>query len=123
MSAHGRKNADPLLIAALAGGQTIVAAAKSAGVSERTVRRRLQEPGFRQEVQATRTQMVSEATGFLARASSGAAATLVHLLKAESEQVRLGAARSILELGARLREGEEFERRLASLEEMLNESA
>jgi hypothetical protein len=38
------------------------------------------------------------------------------LLTAQSESVRLGAARSILELGSKLRDNVEFGERLAALE-------
>jgi hypothetical protein len=40
----------------------------------------------------------------------------VGLLKAESESVRLAAAKSVVELGCRLREAGEFEQRLSALE-------
>lgn len=116
MAAQGRKNADSAIIAALAGGATVTAAAERAGVSQRTIFRRLQDAGFRRQVSDARSAMVSEAVGLLARASGGAAITLAALLKADSEQVRLGAARAIIELGAKLRETEELEQRIAALE-------
>lgn len=43
--------------------------------------------------------------------------TLGELLNATSDSVRLGAARAVLELGVRLRETEELELRIASLEQ------
>src|SRR5262245_7719594 len=46
MAAHGRHHADTVLLAALAGGQTIERAAQCASVSERTARRRLDDPAF-----------------------------------------------------------------------------
>jgi hypothetical protein len=60
--------------------------------------------------------MVDAAVGKLANASTRAVRTLTNLLTAESESVRLGAARSILELGAKLRESAELEQRISELE-------
>jgi len=57
----------------------------------------------------------------MAHAMSEAALTLRHLLTAESESVRLGATRAILEHAIRLRETVELEQRILSLEEKLNE--
>jgi hypothetical protein len=50
-----------------------------------------------------------------------AADVLRHLLGAESESVRLGAARSLLELGVKLRESVELERRMEEVERRLGE--
>jgi hypothetical protein len=51
-----------------------------------------------------------------------AAAKLRELLTAESETVRLGAARALLELGVKLREGVELEQRVADLERQQSEA-
>jgi hypothetical protein len=119
MAASGRKNADAALLASLAGGATVRKAAARAGVSERTAYRRLREEAFRRRVAQARGDMVSRAVGKLADASARAVDTLRGLLSASSETARLGAARSILELGARLREAGELEERLRHLEERL----
>jgi hypothetical protein len=111
-----RKNANTVLIAALAGGATVEAAAKQARVSETTVYRRLREADFAAQVKDARQQFVAEAVGQLARAGTDAAATLHQLLDAEAETVRLGAAKAILDLGTRLRESEELAQRVEALE-------
>jgi flagellar motility protein MotE (MotC chaperone) len=67
--------------------------------------------------------MVTRAVGRLADQSAKAVDTLVGLLGAESESARLGAARSILELGTKLRESTEIEERLAALEQKAKERA
>ena len=117
MAGSGRKNGEPALIAALAGGATVQEAARAAGVSERTVYRRLEHDTFRRQLAEARAELMARAAGALARVSTAAAATLAGLLTAASESVRLGAARSILELAVKLRESEELERRIAALEE------
>jgi hypothetical protein len=118
----GRKGADDKLIGLLANGHTVVYAAKEAGVSERTAFRRLQDPVFRRRVQDIRREALERATAMLGTAASSAVGTLVKLLDGESEMARLGAARSILEFGCKLRESLSLEQRLAELEERLAES-
>jgi hypothetical protein len=111
-----RKNADSGLALALAAGWTVTEAAKAAQISERTAHRRLEDHTFRRLVAEFRRQMVDAAVGKLANTSARAVKTLSNLLTAESESVRLGAARSILELGAKLRESGELEQRMCELE-------
>jgi hypothetical protein len=63
--------------------------------------------------------MIGRALGKMADGMSEGAEVLRQLLKARSETVRLGAARSMLELGVKLRESVEIEQRIATLEEQL----
>ena len=116
MTGGDRKNADSALILAIAAGATIRDAAVSAGVSESTAHRRLDDPAFTRQVDDARAEMIARAAGQLADASTEAVATLRALLDAEAETVRLGSARAILELGTKLRESEELGRRIAALE-------
>ena len=51
---RGRKNADPLLLTALAFGATAEAAAQKAGVGVATVHRRLKDPEFSRRLQQLR---------------------------------------------------------------------
>lgn len=122
MSANGRgnrsrANADELIVAALASGHTLQEAAKAAGVSPRTVSRRLADPAFKQRIHTLRAEMIGRALGRMADGMSDAAGTLRKLLKAKAESVRLGACRAMLELGVKLREAVEFEARLTALEQ------
>jgi len=60
---------------------------------------------------------VKRAAGMLTAASMEAVKTLLELQKTPvPAAVRLGAARSVIELGTKLRETAEFEARLAALE-------
>jgi hypothetical protein len=111
-----RKNADVALIAALAGGATVREASAAGAVSEPTIYRRLRDDDFKRRVSDARGEMLAQAVGKLADASTKAVTTLTELLNGESESVRLGAARSVLELGVKLRESTELERRIAELE-------
>jgi hypothetical protein len=119
MAGGDRHRADSALVAALAAGKTVQDAARVGHVSERTVYRRLADPDFRHELSDARAAMVDRATGRLADAMSGAVEALVGLAEhATSEPARVSAARAVVEFGMRMREVEEFERRLAELEAM-----
>jgi hypothetical protein len=117
---RGRQNADEALALALATGQTLRAAAGAVGVAERTATRRWADPAFRRRVAQLRGELVGLALGKLADGMADAAARLRQLLDAQSEAVRLGACRALLELGVKLRESVELEERLQALEERAN---
>jgi hypothetical protein len=120
MSAGGRSAGDGVLIAALAAGATQEDAAAQAGVSERTVRRRLDDPGFSRQVSAARAEMVARAVAQLAAASTEAVETLRGLLGSPLDFARLAAARAILEVGMKMREQGELAERVEQLEARLN---
>jgi phage terminase small subunit len=116
-----RRRGDAALQLALACGNTVVQAAAKAGVSERTVYRRLNDPGFRERIEALRTDMVKRAAALLIAAMSFAAKTLVALLSTTTPAaVRRQATRDIIELSQKLREITILEKRLAALEQNLN---
>ena len=105
MPGGSRRGADDKLILALAAGQTVAEAARTAGVSERTAYRRQEDSDFRARVEAARSDMVERASGALAFGGRTAAATVLKLItSAQSETVKLGAARTMLEFMYRSRE-------------------
>ena len=65
MAGGDRKNAAPVLIAALASGATHLDAARQAGIGEKTVYRRLEDRDFRRRVTKARSAMVAPAVGTL----------------------------------------------------------
>ncbi len=65
--------------------------------------------------------MVQRALGHTVDGMVEAADTLRKLLNAGADTVKLGAARSILELGSKLHQHVELERRLAALEKWIHE--
>jgi hypothetical protein len=114
---RGRSNADDALLAALAWGATADAAAKAAGVSVRTVTRRLADPEFRTKLQEARGDIVRRTAGALTAASQESVRTLLTLQREPTPPaVRLGAARAVLELGLKVGEAAELEERIAQLE-------
>ena len=117
MSKGRKRKGDAELLLALACGASVENAAQRAGLSRRTVFRRLAAPAFRAQVAEARAEMVRRAAGMFTAAGLPAIKTLTTLQEsATSEAVRLGAARATIELGCRLRETVEWAERLASLE-------
>jgi hypothetical protein len=85
--------------------------------SERTVTRRWAEPAFRQRLQQLRADRVQRTAGALTAADTEAVRTLLELQKPPMPPaVRLGAARTVREIGVKLREAAELEERIAELE-------
>ncbi len=119
MAHRGRRNADEALALALATGHTLRAAAEATGIGERTATRRAADPAFRRRVGELRSEMVTRALGKMADGMGDAAGKLRELLTAESESVRLGAARALLELGTKLRESVELADKIDELERLL----
>jgi hypothetical protein len=114
-----RKRAEEPLLSALAAGSPVEEAAKAAGLSPRTVYRRLAEPGFRGRLANARDELASEALSELAGCASEAVTTLRQLLRANNEHVQLGAARTLLDQLLRLREALALAERVAALERRL----
>lgn len=114
--ARKRTDADALLIVGMATGRPLADVAAEAGVSERTVQRRMAKPEFQRKVSDLRCQMMKDLSGRLSQVSGKAMERLQSLLEADSENVRLGAARSILDQTLRVREAVDFEGRLQQIE-------
>ena len=119
MPQNGKKSADQVLLLALACGATPEAAARQAGVSARTVFRRLADPGFKAQLQKLQADMVHRSMGTLVAMYGEAARGLLELIKSTAPPaVRLGAIRTVLEFGMRLREQTDLEERLTALEQL-----
>jgi hypothetical protein len=122
VAGNGQRNADEALALSLAAEQTLRAAAEAA-VSERTATRRWADAAFRR-VAELRGDMVARSLCRMADGMAEAADVLRALPAAGAPPaVRLGAPRSLLELGVRLRESVEVEERLQALERDAEESA
>ena len=120
MAGTKNRRADEQLLASLACGATREAAARQAGISMSTVRRRLRDPEFLRQLQEFRADLVQRTAGALTAAGTEAVRTVLELMKAPATgAVRLGAARATLELGMKVREAADLEQRLTALEERL----
>jgi hypothetical protein len=101
----------------LACGATVDSAARQAGVSLRTANRRLADPAFKRQVNELRWQMVDRAVGMVTAAMGESAKTLILLQKENAPYpTRLGAAKAMFEIGLKLRDQNDIEKRLAELE-------
>jgi hypothetical protein len=115
-----RKKADDALLLALACGATVETAARQCRLCARTVYRRLADPDFQRRLRSLRADMVQRTAGALTAAASEAVRTLLELQKpAWPAAVRLGAARTVLDSGIKLREVADLEERLAALEQQV----
>jgi hypothetical protein len=121
MAGNGRQNADPLLIAALLNGATLADAARSSGLGERTVGRRLSDPGFRERLDRAENELIDATARALANSTAKAAAKLEVLLDEGSAAVQLGASRTILDSAQKWRPPRTLEKRIAALEQDLAE--
>jgi hypothetical protein len=125
MAGNGRHNADDQLLLLLACGATLESAARQAGVSLRTANRRAGDAEFQRKITALRWDMVQRAVGMVTAAMAESVRTLIVLQKemVPSSSSRLGAARTMLEIGMKLREQNDLEERLAAIEERLEAEA
>jgi hypothetical protein len=115
--AFGDSKYDEFLAARVAAGAMLADAARDAGCSARTASRRARESGFQARVAEIRAGMVRGVTEKVVGHLTCVVDELRRLLTgAESETVRLGAARTLLEYALRLREHSDFETRLQALE-------
>lgn len=84
-----RRDAVDALIHALAAGQPLTEAARTAGISRTTAWRRLADPAVQQQVRAARASLFEQALGTLAGGLTGAVAALVRNLDAEQPSVQV----------------------------------
>jgi len=119
MPGSKRKKSEDSLLLALACGATLDAAARQCGVSERTIYRRLEDPKFKKRLERVRADMVGRTSGMLTAAGCEAIRTLLTLQKDSTPTVRLGAARTTLEIGLKMRQMVDLEQRMAELEAMV----
>lgn len=117
----GKRN-DAVIIAALVSGATIDEAAKIAGISPRTVHRRLGSPEFKAALDEANFEVIRHAVSRISGACLRAVETQEDLLEAKSESVRLRAARSILSSAIKFHQTIELENRLRQIENMIKKT-
>jgi phage terminase small subunit len=119
MKGHGEKltRKQEQAIAALLSEATVASAAERAGISEVTLWRWLKQPEFKAPYREARREVVEKAVAQLQQSSWAASTTLLKLLAAQSESVRLRAAMAILDHANKGLEMIDFEERIAALEQ------
>ena len=115
------KNNEQILAALVATG-SVRAAAKAVGVSETTIRARLNDPDFRAEYEKAKSEILTEACDALAARLTLAVDVLCDVLdsNATPATVKVSAADSILRQGLRYVEAANILRRLDALEQRTN---
>jgi len=103
------------LVALLARGETVENAAQIAGVSERTVYRRKENPEFRAKVAECRANMFSSAAGHLLEVMQIASETLQSLMQNEDANIQYKAAVKLIELAFKIRQIDEQDRERGKL--------
>jgi hypothetical protein len=109
---------DAKILEALAQGKTQKEAAEYAGCTPRTIRRRLEDPVFRLELDECRREVVRQTASSLAQAAVIAVATLEAQCADRDPWLRQKAATILLDFDAK-RQEREIEERLCALEERL----
>lgn len=115
-------NADAAILAALLAGDSHTEAARSAGVSPSTVRRRLADDDFVAKLAEHRGAVMARCADRLAAGASSAVVVLVGLLEDDdsvSPAVRLGACRTLLDAAPKYQEHADLEARIAHLEALI----
>lgn len=117
-----REATNEILIEALASGRSYTQAGELAGVTSRTVARRMADPAFARQVSERRAAWATRTAGELVSMGSEAIAVLRELLvDAERPADRLRAVHLVLSLGARLRHEVDLDVRLQEIEHRLDE--
>ncbi|HSH58245.1 MAG TPA: hypothetical protein VK988_01135 [Acidimicrobiales bacterium] len=114
-----REGQDEILVAALATGRSYTQAGEKAGVSARTVARRMADPAFSHRVALARTQQVHLLTGLLLSHGEEAVALLASCLGDEQGKNGLAAAKLTLELILRFSHHADLEQAVAEIRQKL----
>ena len=111
---------DEAVISALLSCPTWEAAAVQCRLSVRQLYERRQRPEFIQQLKAAQSNALSSAARYLQHSTGNAAAVLLEIAENQNEnaQVRVTAARAILEQVARFTEVLDFAERLEALEQV-----
>src|SRR5262245_24164100 len=100
----------------LAVGGTVQAVAGLCEVSERTIFNWLAEPEFKARIDALRAELLARAMGNVAARMVRASEVLGQLLESGNEHIRLGAARTLLQEGVKLRDSVQLAAAVAELQ-------
>ena len=109
---------DERIISALLACPTLEATAERCGLSVRQLFERRQNPDFVRKLTEAQAEALATTTRFLQHATGSAAATLLEIAesKVRPAQVRIAAARTILEQAAKYTEAVDVQARLEALE-------
>ena len=94
---------DSELIRLLAQGLSQIKAAEQLGISDRTIRRRINDPEFRRRLSEARREIQAESWSTMMGLQEKAGQVLESMLESPDEKVRLAAAKYVFDMGSRIR--------------------
>jgi molybdenum-dependent DNA-binding transcriptional regulator ModE len=94
-------------------------AARRAGVGKTALYEWMKQEPFRKRLEEARAEVFNEGLGVIKAGTSKAARKLIELLDSRNENTRRLTAQEILALSLKIKETQEFERRIERLEELL----
>lgn len=109
------------MLAALVSDASVQAAAERVGVSRTTAHHWMQQPAFAKELARQRDAVLTEALAGVQTQAGRAAAKLGALLDVEDPRLCRLVCNDILNHALRVRDAEEFSRRLKALEETIEQ--
>ena len=112
-----------LLLEALVQNPNIQAACAATGVGRTTAYRWMEEPAFMAELERQRDIVLTVALQSVKTSATKAAKELTALLDVQDERLRRQVCNDVLTRAVKIRELEDFERRLAALESRLVKNA
>jgi hypothetical protein len=118
---RGKKDCDEQLVLILSAGGSVSHAAEKAGVSERTVRRRLEDQQFRQRISEARSELIQGAIGRLSMIGRKAVDKLNKLMDDPDPKICLGSSRAVLQYMLSGHEHELLAAQVAELQRQIDE--
>jgi len=105
----------------LLSGKDVENACRAANISTTTFYNWLRNPIFKKELDKQRTNLITDAMTKLRSGVVAAVDRLLALVHSESEEIARKSATSVIEMVLKLRESEEVEQRLESIEKIILE--
>jgi hypothetical protein len=105
----------------LLSGKDVENACRAANISTTTFYNWLRNPIFKKELDKQRTNLITDAMTKLRSGVGAAVDRLLALVHSESEEIARKSATSVIEMVLKLRESEEVEQRLESIEKIILE--
>jgi len=111
------------MVELLIAGQPVQRAARIVGVGRTTAFRWLRDPDFKTAMAGAKATIFNRAIMELKTATLSAGRKLIGLIGSKSENTARLAATTILEVGFRIKEEEEIDRRLTALEKIVKQNS
>lgn len=118
-SENRRSAQDEIIVSALTTGSSYSEAGELAGVSGRTVARRMEDTSFARLVAERRKEQVVAVAGRVSSLTTEAITAVEDCLSDESARTRLAAAKLLLEWSFKLRRDEDLDLRVAEIRQHL----